>query len=299
MKSDEFFVSEKRKQVWKVDLELIEVFKSICARHNLRYFADGGTLLGVIRHKGFIPWDDDVDITMLREDYDRFISIAKKELKPPYFLQIPETEEDYFYGHAKIRKDNTTAIRYVQYPEKYKHHQGIFIDIFPIDNIPDNRIAHKIHRFIAVKLMQFIYYAIYHYSINEHSTVTNIKHKISKMLLPSNKAIRKMFKIYERWIRRPNKKITKRVGTTSMYYYMGDATTWPREWFDKVIIKRFENIDICIPAEYDGILKKYYGEYMVPVIGDNQHGEVFFDLDHDYSEYYNGTRSFTKDDLVL
>lgn len=290
-------MTEKRKAVWNAELELFREFRAICERHNLRYFADGGTLLGAVRHKGFIPWDDDLDVSMLREDYDKFIKAAKEELPSDCFLQIPETEEDYFYGHAKIRKNNTTAIRYIQYPEQYTHHQGVFIDIFPIDNVPDGKIARSLHRFVTRKVMQIIYYAKYYYRLNKHALVTKIKHRICKMLLPTNKAIKRAFRLYEKWYRLPNKSTTKQVAISALYYE--DKYIWQREWFQETLDLPFEDIMIKCPKEYDSLLKHIFGDYMTPVQTASFHGEVFFDLEHNYSEYFDGTRSFSEEDLKL
>ena len=118
--------------------------------------------------------------------HEKFLKYAAEELPKAYFLQIPSTEEDYFYGHAKIRKNGTTAIRQIQYPERYTHHQGVFIDIFPIDNVPDGKVTKAFHKFVALKMMQLIYYAKYYYRQNKHSLKTKIKHRISCILLPES-----------------------------------------------------------------------------------------------------------------
>lgn len=299
MENKDFHISEKRRSVWNEELEIFEVFRDICERHDLKYFADSGTLLGAIRHSGFIPWDDDMDVAMLREDYDKFIEFAKDELQEPYFLQIPRSDDDYFYGHAKIRKNNTTAIRYIQYPEKYKHHQGVFVDIFPLDNIPDNGFKHKIHRFFAIKLMLFLYYSRYYYRLNSHSTASKIKHKLGQICIPGNRAAYRFYKFFEWWIKLPDKKKSKIVAYTSVYYYLEDQASFERAWYDNKTEVAFENTHISVPDDYDKVLKKSYGDYLTPVKAPNQHGDVFFDLEHDYREYYDGTRTFTFDDCTM
>ena len=299
MKSEEFQVSEKRRDVWREELELYEAFRAVCERHGLRYYAEGGTLIGTIRHAGFIPWDDDMDISMPRKDYEAFLKYAEVELDVRYFLQVPRKNDDYFYGHAKIRKNNTTAIRYIQYPEKYIHHQGVFIDVFPLDNIPDNPFFHKLHKIVAVKMMQIMYYAKYYYRLNEHATITKIKHKIGQALLPTNRAIYRFYKLYEWWIRLPDRKKTKMFGTTSLLYYLEEKNSWPVEWYDSFEIMKYENTTIRVPQEYDKILTKTFGDYMMPVIAPSMHGDVFFDLEHDYKDYYTGVRHFTEKDCGL
>lgn len=123
-------------KVHSVLLEMIDEVDRICRKYGIVYFLEGGTALGQVRHGGFIPWDDDVDLGMLRDDYDRFIEIAKTELGKEYVLQTHENEPLYTNFHLKIRKLNTI---YPQgYNSQYKY-KGIQLDIFPFDNIPDNK----------------------------------------------------------------------------------------------------------------------------------------------------------------
>ncbi|MDR2410347.1 MAG: LicD family protein, partial [Bacteroidales bacterium] len=148
---DNYFVSSDMKKVWYIELDILKEFIKVCNKYNLRYFADGGTLLGAIRHKGFIPWDDDIDIAMLREDYDKLVKIGPKEFKHPYFFQTPYTDKYYYQGHAKIRNSNTTGISRHEFNKKFN--RGIFIDIFPLDNIPD----HNRHFIIQQRQIRFFY----------------------------------------------------------------------------------------------------------------------------------------------
>ncbi|WP_302782657.1 LicD family protein, partial [Acidaminococcus intestini] len=136
---DGFLVSQKRKEVWAVELDLLTEFDRVCKKYKLRYFADGGTLLGAIRHGGFIPWDDDIDLAMFRDDYDKLCSIALHEFKNPYFFQTEYTDRGSLRGHAQLRNSNTTAILRNSLNCKYKFNQGIFIDIFPMDSVTENQ----------------------------------------------------------------------------------------------------------------------------------------------------------------
>ena len=143
-----FWVDEKRKKVWAIEIDLLLEFSRICKKHNLKFFLMFGSLLGAVRHHGFIPWDDDMDVAMPRKDYDRLLQL-KDEFEFPYFLQTPYTDTGYFYAHAKLRNSNTSAL---DQPFLYQNFNlGMFIDILPIDNLNKNggmeRFKH-IHKLI-------------------------------------------------------------------------------------------------------------------------------------------------------
>ena len=112
-------------------LLIYEEIARICEKHNLKYFVVGGTLLGAIVHKGYIPWDDDLDIAMPREDYDLFINQYSKELRPVFFLHHTTTDPDYWLPFAKVRKNNTVFLE--EKRKNVKAHAGIYVDIFPFD----------------------------------------------------------------------------------------------------------------------------------------------------------------------
>ena len=112
-------------------LKLLRELDRICTKYDIPYWLDGGTLLGAIRHGGFIPWDDDIDVAMLRNDYYRFLEVAKTELRDDIYLQTRETDSDYPMFFAKLR-DKYSTFHEPMY-ERLKCHKGIFLDIFPFD----------------------------------------------------------------------------------------------------------------------------------------------------------------------
>ena len=132
-----YLVSSKMKKLWAVELDLLAELDRVCKKHNLQYFADSGTLLGAVRHKGFIPWDDDIDVVMLREDYDYLIQKCAGEFKHPYFLQSAYTDDGYLRTHAQLRNSMTTMMLPNE-AMKVKFNQGVFLDVFPLDYLPEN-----------------------------------------------------------------------------------------------------------------------------------------------------------------
>ena len=119
-------------------LEMLMLVDKICKENDIQYSLCSGTLLGAVRHKGFIPWDDDLDIRMTRENYDKFLEVWDKLQPEGYLLQNKENSPRFPSSFSKIRKCHTTFLQFES--ERGAHHTGIFVDIFPLDRIPRNRI---------------------------------------------------------------------------------------------------------------------------------------------------------------
>lgn len=126
---------EQLEQLKSIELEMLKAFIKACDMLNVKYFLLGGTLLGAVRHKGFIPWDDDIDVGMLREDYEIFIAKGASYLPDNLFIQNVYSDENYTMCFSKIRNNNTTFIESTVSHLKMNH--GVFIDIFPLDYYPD------------------------------------------------------------------------------------------------------------------------------------------------------------------
>ena len=119
-----------------IELEILKEVARICNENGIEYFLDSGTALGAVRHKGFIPWDDDIDVGMTRENYNKFLKIAPEKLNKEFFLQTNQTDKQSPYIFAKVRKNNTVLMKWNK--RNLDMHHGIYIDIFPYDNIPDD-----------------------------------------------------------------------------------------------------------------------------------------------------------------
>ena len=130
------------KALHDVMLNMLVDIDEVCRKHGLCYYLAYGTLLGAVRHHGFIPWDDDADIMMPRKDYEKFLRIAPDELGSQYFVQYYKTEPYYRHPFAKIRRNGTACI--IQDHRHIRMHQGIFVDVFPLENAPSSKLMRKI-----------------------------------------------------------------------------------------------------------------------------------------------------------
>jgi len=122
-------------------LDMLIEFKAICKKHQLQYWLDSGTLLGAVRHQGFIPWDDDIDISMPIEDYNTFSKIAQSELSNNVFLQTSQSDKNFKFDYIKLRSNKASIVEFHEKDKEIKYHQGVFIDVFPmltIENTKEN-----------------------------------------------------------------------------------------------------------------------------------------------------------------
>lgn len=240
------------RKVQEVELEILNVVHRVCVENHLKYSLAYGTLIGAVRHQGFIPWDDDIDICMPREDYDKFLKIWSRYNFKDYILQNIETDEDFTQNFTKIRKNHTTFLQPKE--EQYKYHKGFFIDIFPGDRVPDSKFKQKIQFVnIAINLL---------YSRKFKSSSNNkIISLVENTLLLFPKSLQKSFrKIAEKNIKKYN------VNHTLKYVFANTINSaqiyYPHDIFQKLVLIDFEDKKFYMYAEYDQCLRIEYGDYM-------------------------------------
>ncbi len=261
-----------------MELDLLRVFLQYCERHGLRCWVEGGTLLGAVRHKGFIPWDDDVDLAMPREDYDRMCRIGNEGLEEPYFLQTAYSDTDYHRGHAQFRRSDTAAIRPSDCYQPFN--QGIFIDIFPLDAAPDDRALVHEHRKRCLKILKLLK------AKNTHC-ITSGRLTLIFRKLKARWMVKKMgwTTIYEKaeeemraLARMPHTKVGE---LTSL----GEDKLWDKSIFEETVMLPFENLMVPAPKGWDAFLRVSFGDdYMTPIQAPSMHGEVVFDTERSYKE---------------
>lgn len=273
----DFLITEKRKKIWKIELELLSKLIEVCEKYHLKYFLIGGSMIGAVRHQGFIPWDDDIDVALFRKDYEKLLEVAPKEFPKDMFFQTPYTDS-LFRGHAQLRKENTTAI--LKNDIKYSYHQGIFIDIFPYDEYPKG----KIKKYIQQKRLNILSRIMSNYYVPEHSTILGeIMYKCCSKPLIKLFGIKKIYKHYEKICAKYNGK-----GTTFSnlsFIYGPEKYMSTKEEMSKFITVPFENLQVVIPESYDILLKRAYGNYMVCEKVSSTHGDVFFSSEKSYKEF--------------
>lgn len=239
-------------QLKKLQAELVDLlveFDRICNKHDIPYFLYGGTLLGAIRHKGFIPWDDDIDVAMFRDDYNKFKSIVAKELnKKKYFFQSQQTDKFYNWVFARLRKNNTVYKRVGQ--EHLKYHDGIFIDIFPLDDISENKLKQNFTLYICKLCKKALWAPIgIRYGKNLiHRSVFKMMNLIPRRIL---------IKIYEYVAIKFNKDETTLIASHNAF-----SIVLKKEWYKNSVEVEFEGLKFNSPVQYHQFLEARYGDYM-------------------------------------
>lgn len=248
----DFRVTEERKKIWAISLDMLIFFDKICAKHGLRYFTAFGALLGVVRHQGFIPWDDDLDVCMPREDYEKLWHLYSDEFTPPYFLQFPGEDKGYFFSYAKIRNSNTSGISIPFVYEEFN--QGISLDIFPIDNCIPEEADVNWERVNYLNLQQ---------SANmRRSLLTPSENDIARMkqypMRDGYDALKELNSIVTQY----NDRETEYGIVSTITAYRASRQIY--RWADVLdtIDCDFYGHKIKIPRNYDSILRTTYGDYM-------------------------------------
>ena len=287
-----FLVTTKRKKVWLRELEIMQQFINICEKHNLRYILADGSLLGAVRHQGFIPWDDDMDVGMPRKDYEEFLKIAKDELEYPFLLDDFETNKEMASGFARIRNNETTAFRRDVSTYKFPNQAGIFIDIFPYDNIPDNKFKRKLHQ----KRVYILKRLVNNSPLYGHDLPMSFPRKcflmmdtiLCKFIKPE-----KIYNHFQRVCQKYNNKDCK-LSVYAVFDYK-ERFYVENKSFDDCQMAKFEFLNARIPSNYDVILTREYGDYHKFVIGTQTHDVAYFDTEVGFKNFEKDYLKFIND----
>lgn len=249
-------------KIHQVNLDILKEIDRICKKNNVEYFLESGTLLGAVRHKGFIPWDDDIDLLIRRENLGKFYKACKKDLKPEYQLITPKDFNHHFVDFIpRIIVKNSRLRNVTPEDEFYGNMQNrIALDIFILDNAPSNKFLQKLqvlkHKIIYGLAMGHRYKIDYSkYSLlNKVFSVTlaNIGRYIS---------LEHIFKWQKKTAVKYNKKNT-RYCMVSNYILKEIGYVFEKKWYDNVERIKFEDCELDCPSGWDYILTVLYGDYM-------------------------------------
>ena len=245
--------SSQLRQLQLIELEMLVEVDRICKKCGIKYNIIAGTLLGAVRHGGFIPWDDDADVAMLRPEYEKFRKACKTELdKTRFIFQDHRNTKGYRWGYGKIRRKNTLFLR--EYQEHMPYFQGIFIDIFPLDGVPDNYFLRSIKNFECFCVRKILWS-----KVGKIAEKNFWKRQIYKMLdkLPEEK----IFRYYHGMIRSANRKETRMVRIL-MFPTPNNEYGYYRCWYENSADMVFEGITFQGIQDYDSYLSFKFGEYM-------------------------------------
>lgn len=271
---------EGLKQLQKIEVENMKKIIEICEENNLRYFLIGGSLIGVIRHQGFIPWDDDVDIGLPRPDYNKFVKIAKKYL--PEYMDIKTMTSEPNYKCYYTRVINNRKKIYWEHGQ-YTAVIGIWTDVFPFDGLPNNKIQRKLHVFNA-----FLHKALYKFTQIDYVS-TNKKRPFYEKVLIKFAMLTHIGKLLS-----PEKTLLKLDHVLQKYDYDKSEYVWnfaggygTREIVPKWQLSgeregTFENLTVNIPEKSEEYLTSIYGDYMeLPPVEKRQSHAIRFANEHE------------------
>ncbi|MFB9276284.1 LicD family protein [Cohnella cellulosilytica] len=238
-----------------IQIELLAEFDALCRKHELSYIIASGTLLGAVRYGSFIPWDDDIDVEMLRSDYDKFCKIDKQEFREDTFFQTNKTDKHYPWLYGKLRRTGTQAVRLGQ--EHLKMHNGVFIDIFPRDGVPNLAVLRSVRGMLAAMSRKILYARV---AWRTSETLFGTMGWGVVRLIPKQAAfgLAKLLSIAF------NEKRCERVGCIG-YHGKAEMNGFLKGWFTELMTLSFEGKQYYVPADWDGYLRYVYGDdYMTP-----------------------------------
>ena len=275
-------VNSKMKKIWAVQLDLLKAFAEVCERHNIKYQVFAGTLLGLVRHQGFIPWDDDIDVALDRENFEKLVEIGPKVFSDPYFFQTALTDRETFLSEARLRNSRTTA--YVKGQSTVGSNNGIYIDIFVLDGVvksPFLRCAQNLLKVLTRKILTSYYRGVVRKGI--------LDRLFANAVMPMARKVK-----YETWYRIYHRVLAMYTAHTNLIGLVTHSNSFMQKYaltkdeFLKYKIMEFEGLKVRAPEGYEEVLTRMYGDYMdyppVSARGAWHEGAIMFDPEHSYAE---------------
>jgi len=260
--------NEERTKLKNILLQTYKDFSEFCDKNGLVYMMGGGSALGSIRHSGFIPWDDDLDLMMPRDDYEKMKNLFNEGMPACYCLQIPNSKNHKASNlFAKIVRKNTKLIDLYNYKTDFE--QGIAIDVFPIDRVPNNSFLRKIKGFFSnaiayTAVSRYIYKyrheALKDFFCSSKEGTENYNRRLVLGFLASGLSCSTWYNMYDKFVQNNNQKAKCYTIGTGRKHYMGEML--PKEIFVPVTDNVFEGLKAKLPHDTDSYLKNLYRDYM-------------------------------------
>ncbi len=274
----DFKTTRELKELQAIEFDLLVKFDEVCKKHKLTYYLYGGTLLGAVRHKGFIPWDDDIDVIMPRADFEKF-NLLSSEFEAPYFLQTPETDKGYLYSITKIKNSETCGANPLR--AGFGFNFGIWIDIFPLDKCFMEDREEIFGEIDMLNRFNSAYMKIPLKAINR----AGINLLRDHLDLSPRQALNRITELAKKHINDDTEYVSEYTTTIDDWKHR----VWKSIDFSKTVQVPFYNRTFLAPEGYDNILHVIYGNYMeLPPIKDRcyNHKNNIFDASRSYRDVY-------------
>lgn len=282
---DGFYVPAIMKRAWAAELEVLQEIDRICQKHKISYFAEWGTLLGTVRHSGFVPWDDDLDISMKRKDYQRFLEVAEAELPEGFSVINMENRDDFWYFLARVVGKPRICFE-PDHLEKFHEFPYIAgIDIFVLDYVSSDEKKEEF-RVKAAEYILAVADSLENSKIQGKNLEDCLKkiESICRVSIKRNQPItdlrKELYQLTERIFQSFTEEESDCLTQMMPCGLYGNKMYLPKEYYRESLRFPFENTTIPVPIAYDTMLQKRYGEYMKPVRSSGSHGYPFFEEQH-------------------
>ena len=274
---DGYYVDSMMRCCWAAQMEVLELIDAICQKHNIQYFADWGSMLGAVRHHGIIPWDDDVDITMKRPDYNRFLKVAEKELPEGYHIMNYRNDEDYWDVMSRVVNS-----RYICVDHDFlnKYHNFPFstgIDIFPMDFVPTSKGEAEIVKKLASEIKGIAdTYGEGLLTEEEFQEALDYLEVLCNMKIERKGNVRSrlydiLVSLYSIYTEEESEEIAV------IYFWLENGThAYPKRYYQDVVRLPFEQTTIAVSSAYDTLLRRKYGDYMKMVRAGGTHDYPYY-----------------------
>lgn len=247
---------EELSKIKELELKILEEFDRICTKHQLNYTIAYGTLIGAVRHGGFIPWDDDIDVRMPREDYNKLKYHYKDELGENFFYQTHYTDPEYYYLMDKIRLNGTVFKE--SFVSKYNIHHGVYIDVFPVDKIPNSKF---------LQILQYYTFHFFRIGLQSKYLMTEARHGKKKIMASLLRVIYAPFSLD--YLYRKAQEIATKYNNDESCKQVACffSAAKKKDRFEKELAlmterRAFEDITVSAVVGYDKMLTQIYGDYM-------------------------------------